>query len=732
MTVLSSSGRLAAVVVASVALVACASGESVVGAPDAARDAGVTRDVPAIDAVDVTRPDVPALDTPDVPARCTGDNDCARSASGGVCDTASGRCVRCTSTRDTCPGSQHCDLNTCVDGCHTDEGCAVRADAGVDGGVAGGVCDVANHRCVACVRDEHCPAGTLCMSNRCVPGCSEARACPSGLSCCGGGCVDLQTSADTCGACGTRCVVTNGAAGCTAGRCTVSSCGDGFADCNAEASDGCETDTRMSATNCGAGGRACRFANAAASCSAGACVMGACEAGFADCNGDASDGCEVDTRTSTAHCGACGRGCTFANASGSCAMSTCAMGACATGFADCDGNPANGCEVAPASDVNHCGGCGRACSVARATATCAAGACRVGTCDAGFADCDNDPANGCETPTTANAANCGACGRACAGGANATGVCVAGVCGITCAAGFSDCDGNAANGCETATLTSVANCGACGRTCAAATNATPTCAAGTCGIACAAGFGNCDGNAANGCETATVTNASNCGVCGITCLSGFTCIAGRCESVSCPPPATCTGTGCPTTCARVLFSEDWEAGTSRWHLPRGGAQPINTITDGSACAGRFLRETERYSAGRVFTRASIAVTPGRTYCVSAWIRGSAGTWPFIGMRNSDMTGALGSENWLIGQPCFGTGIASQPVSPVTSDAAWRWYGRQFVMPSAYNYIVLEIEIWDGGAVGTADFDQVQFLEGPCPATPPTVCAPATCGSVTSS
>ncbi len=32
---------------------------------------------------------------------------------------------------------------------------------------------------------------------------------------------------------------------------------------------------------------------------------------------------------------------------------------------------------------------------------------------------------------------------------------------------------------------------------------------------------------------------------------------------------------------------------------------------------------------------------------------------------------------------------------------------------ATTHVVLELEIWDGGAAGTADFDEVQLLEGPC-------------------
>lgn len=53
------------------------------------------------------------------------------------------------------------------------------------------------------------------------------------------------------------------------------------------------------------------------------------------------------------------------------------------------------------------------CSVANGTAACEDGACAVAECDFGFSDCDADLANGCETETETDAASCGACGRAC-------------------------------------------------------------------------------------------------------------------------------------------------------------------------------------------------------------------------------------------------------------------------------------------------------------------------------
>ncbi len=144
---------------------------------------------------------------------------------------------------------------------------------------------------------------------------------------------------------------------------------------------------------------------------------------------------------------------------------------------------------------------------------CAAGVCDA-LCTAGYADCDGDAANGCEVDTRTSAAHCGGCGRACPT-AGTTSACAASACTITaCAAGRGDCDGAVATGCETDTNTSLAHCGACGRACTTGPNATASCAGATCSAVCASHYGNCDGNVANGCETDLRTSAANCGACG--------------------------------------------------------------------------------------------------------------------------------------------------------------------------------------------------------------------------
>ncbi len=79
-------------------------------------------------------------------------------------------------------------------------------------------------------------------------------------------------------------------------------------------------------------------------------------------------------------------------------------------------------------------------------------------CPLGYANCDGNPANGCEVNITENADHCGACGTSCQDQGNAMGVCVAGTCGSACPVGYYDCDANPANGCESAQACSPTAC----------------------------------------------------------------------------------------------------------------------------------------------------------------------------------------------------------------------------------------------------------------------------------
>jgi formylglycine-generating enzyme required for sulfatase activity len=79
---------------------------------------------------------------------------------------------------------------------------------------------------------------------------------------------------------------------------------------------------------------ACSSDHGTPSCTNGTCSI-ACSSGYADCDGDRSNGCETDTNTSSANCGTCGNACAKGElcSSGTCVPSSCAGGA--TGQADC-------------------------------------------------------------------------------------------------------------------------------------------------------------------------------------------------------------------------------------------------------------------------------------------------------------------------------------------------------------------------------------------------------------
>lgn len=82
-----------------------------------------------------------------------------------------------------------------------------------------------------------------------------------------------------------------------------------------------------------------------------------CTLGYADCNGDPTDGCEVDLSSSLAHCGACEAPCVANDSS----LATCAEGTCKH---SCEApNKMCGSVCADlATSLDHCGSCFSACA----------------------------------------------------------------------------------------------------------------------------------------------------------------------------------------------------------------------------------------------------------------------------------------------------------------------------------------------------------------------------------
>ena len=256
----------------------------------------------------------------------------------------------------------------------------------------------------------------------------------------------------------------------------------------------------------------------------------------------------VDLRNDPDNCGMCGNACAAANVEHAlCLDGTCSYDTCATGFADCDGDVANGCEQPTDSDVNNCGGCGVVCAPDHGgTATCTNGVCGYTNCAAGFGDCDGDASNGCEASLGDDNANCGMCGNACGGGT----VCAGGVCGIVCPGALTLCGTGAGAFC-TLTDDDPENCGMCGHSCTPMHVDNKACAQGQCGYhQCDTDYGDCDGDPANGCETCLTCTTTNCGGCGIDCLAVHT------TDLTCSNSGTCDWTTCTMGWANCDSSAD--------------------------------------------------------------------------------------------------------------------------------------------------------------------------------
>ena len=461
------------------------------------------------------------------------DKDCGGSCSsclpGGKCkgpsDCAGGDCTKGVCTLTCLDGKGNCDADA-SNGCETN----FKTDADHCG-----ACDTPcslKHATAAC-------NGGKCVIDKCTAPFADCDGDPSN------GCeTNTSTDSDNCNSCGLACPAVNGTASCVASACRID-CTASYADCDDDRSNGCEKKVDSDALNCGACGKICDAGNGTPNCVQGKCGVSICPDGFGDCDGDPSNGCEVNLTNDPLNCKVCGSSCPVGNNQPACVNSACTVGTCDSSHADCNSVVKDGCETNIVNDVNHCGTCDITCTIGNATAKCDNKTCKVSTCTAPWADCDGNGTD-CETNTSTNGSNCGGCGtnglncNNVYGPLNGTGKCVASGCELDkCAANFADCNGKDLDGCEANLKSTNANCGTCGSTCLAP-NGTNTCTNGTCVPSCGTTAGDCDGNVKSGCEANFTKDVNNCGGCGIACLQTNA-------------TNVCTGSVCSPTCSQSYF-----------------------------------------------------------------------------------------------------------------------------------------------------------------------------------
>jgi hypothetical protein len=239
-----------------------------------------------------------------------------------------------------------------------------------------------------------CAAGQSCFEGKC--GCTAPLIeCPTDD---GPKCINPKTDDANCGGCGTLCDAfptgdglcspppPNAYYGCKAGTCGHMKCGGTSADCNNDigtagcASDGCEVvDIKTDHDNCGGCGIKCTGDEQCVDEGFGyECAVPCTRFGKTQC----PFGC-ADLLTDTLNCGGCENNCpaAAANQIASCDKGLCSY-ACAPGFADCNENAADGCEVNLNTHAGNCGACGNSCDVG-AGQPCIEGKCLTVPCDAG-------------------------------------------------------------------------------------------------------------------------------------------------------------------------------------------------------------------------------------------------------------------------------------------------------------------------------------------------------------
>lgn len=350
----------------------------------------------------------------------------------------------CSSDRDLFVGKD------CASGFCDDNTTFVSSDAGTDGDAS------------------TAPATEvqMCAVTTCTP---PRTTCPNSAFPCD---VDLLNDNENCGGCGVQCGTSfDSNWRCVEGKCQFA-CGNASystdvqgADCDNDPTNGCEANTLLDANNCGQCGFICAEGKM--------CYLGQCYS-LCDLLGQ-PDECGLFNCTNTnyddANCGACGNACDPTGPDLAalpndmhygCGGRQCGVSKCNDkNFANCNGDKSDGCETQVHTTEN-CGGCGDKCAPGKE--------CLVGNDNLYHCTCEDDSETLCGSrcqSLTQDPYNCGACNNLCPGAyaSHFVATCSNGVCGGECEAGYADCNGLPDDGCEVDVRIDSRHCGACGNTC---------------------------------------------------------------------------------------------------------------------------------------------------------------------------------------------------------------------------------------------------------------------------
>ncbi len=285
---------------------------------------------------------------------------------------------------------------------------------------------------------------------------------------------NLLTDNENCGECGNECPlfdVLGMRSRCVDGQCTAECVDEVHVDCNGRLEDGCETNIASDTENCGACGNACAPGEP---CFDGKC---GCPGGTELCNGQCVNTSSSNAHCGACDnaCPQPDGGPPPPHSEYRCVAGQCNRLACidehTVKWEDCNGDlyepNSDGCEVdvgSTARDPNNCGGCNvvcgpeQTCSEINGHVACICEPNETRCEKFGLVECadlQNDPEH------------CGACGYFCPaiGGQHQVTGCRKGMCTYECEPGWADCNDNPLDGCETNLMTHGANCGACGKKC---------------------------------------------------------------------------------------------------------------------------------------------------------------------------------------------------------------------------------------------------------------------------